>query len=299
MVDLLAGLRDDPHLESLLARCAFSSPGTPAACAVSGGADSLALLVLAVAAGCEVTAIHVDHRNRPGSGDGAAAVAAVAEALGARFVAESVEVEPGPNFEARARRARYGVLPAGVLTGHTADDQAETVLLNLMRGSALDGLAGIRPEGRPLLDLRRHETAGLCRRLCLPVVEDPTNLDPAHRRNRIRHEVLPLLADVAERDVVPLVARQARLVRDAVDHLGAEAARIDPTDARAVREAPVALARIAVRRWFADHTGLEHPLDSGAVARLLDVAAGRVRGADLADGWSVRRTDSRLRLEHR
>ena len=79
-----------------------------------------------------------------------------------RFGPSAVEVAPGPNLEARARAARYAALPADVLTGHTADDQAETVLLNLLRGAGLDGLAGMRPDRRPLLALRRAETHALC-----------------------------------------------------------------------------------------------------------------------------------------
>ncbi|MGY6502508.1 MAG: tRNA lysidine(34) synthetase TilS [Acidimicrobiales bacterium] len=263
---------------------------------MSGGPDSLALLVLARAAGLDVTAWHVDHGHRPGSGEGEAVVAAAADTVGAAFRAVSVCVEPGPNFEARARRARYGALPDGVLTGHTADDQAETVLLNLMRGAALDGLAGMRPENRPLLALRRHETRAVCAAVGLHPVDDPTNDDPAFRRNRVRHELLPLLDDIAGRDVAPVIARQSALVRDAVGALDTAAATLDPTDGRALAAAPLALARVAVRRWITDETGLGHPVDGAAVERVLAVARGTARGADVVEGWSVRRTDGRLRL---
>ncbi|MCB1016512.1 MAG: 7-cyano-7-deazaguanine synthase, partial [Acidimicrobiales bacterium] len=93
-------------------------------CAVSGGPDSLALLALAVAAGLEVTAVHVDHGLRPGSGREAEVVEAAAERFGARFSARRVTVVEGPNLEARARAARYAALPPDACTGHTADDQA-------------------------------------------------------------------------------------------------------------------------------------------------------------------------------
>jgi tRNA(Ile)-lysidine synthase len=283
----------------LLDRCSFPPAGSPVSCAVSGGADSLSLLVLAVAARCAVTAVHVDHGSRPGSHLEADYVASVADRLGAAFRAERVQVDAGPNYEARARSARYGVLPADVLTGHTADDQAETVLLNLVRGAALDGLAGMRPERRPLLSLRRADTAALCAALGLDPVVDPTNASTDHRRNRMRHEVIPLLDGVADRDVVPVIARQAALLREAADHLAVEAAGLDPTDARALAAAPVALARLAVRGWIRDVTRAEHPVDSAAVDRVLAVAAGRSRGAEVVGGWRVLRTDSRLRLEHR
>lgn len=291
-------MADDPAealLDRLAARCDFPPPGTAVTCAVSGGADSLALLVLAVHAGCRVTAVHVDHGLRPGSAAEADVVRRAAERFGAAFRSESVRVPPGPNLEARARAARYAVLPPDVLTGHTADDQAETVLLNLLRGAGLDGLAGFAPDRRPLRDLRRAETRALCRALDLTPVEDPSNDDPRHRRNRVRHELLPLLGEVAERDVVPVLARQAALLSDDAALLDALADALDPTDARALAAAPAPLARRAVRRWL--RTGAEqHPPDAATVARVLAVARGEAVGTDVGGGRSVRRRAGRLRL---
>jgi tRNA(Ile)-lysidine synthase len=273
----------------MLERCTF--PAGDVTCAVSGGADSLALLVLAVRAGCRVTAVHVDHGLRPGSAAEAGVVRAAAERYGAAFRAETVDVGPGPNLEARARAARYAVLPPDVLTGHTADDQAETVLLNLLRGAGLDGLAGMRPEGHPILALRRAETEELCAVEGLTPVTDPTNADPAHRRNRVRHELLPLLNDIAERDVVPVLARQAALLRE--DAAVLDDHGLDPTDAHALAGAPLALARRAVRTWLTT----DHPPDAAAVERVLAVARNESRAADVGRGRSVRRTRNVLRLD--
>src|SRR4051812_10148101 len=150
----------------------------------------MALLALATVAGLVVTAVHVDHCLRPGSAGEAEVVAAAARRFGAAFRSETVPVGDGPNLEARARVARYGVLPAGVLTGHTADDQAETVLVNLLRGAGIDGLAGIRAdERRPLLGVRRADTLALCADLAIEPVVDPSNDDPRFVRNRVRHEL--------------------------------------------------------------------------------------------------------------
>ena len=280
---------------ALRSRCTFPLPGTPVTCAVSGGADSLALLVLATAAGCVPTAVHVDHGLRPGSADEYRTVRAAAERLGVASRTVRVDLAPGPNLEARARAARYAALPGDVLTGHTADDQAETVLINLLRGAGLDGLAGMRSSTRrPLLQLRRSETHALCAALELSVVDDPSNDDRRFVRNQVRHEVLPTLSATAGRDLVPVLARQAELLRDEAELLDLLAGGLDPTDARGLAAAPVALARRAVRRWLTE--GADHPPDAATVQRVLDVACGATLACDVGGGRRVTRTRQQLTL---
>lgn len=287
----------DAACDGLLARCRFPAPGARAVCAVSGGPDSLALLVLACAAGCDVTAMHVDHGLREGSAAEAAVVAFTAERFGAAFESRAVAVEPGPNLEARARAARYRALPPDVLTGHTADDQAETVLLNLLRGAGLDGLRGMPVDRRPLIALRRSETHALCGALGLVPIVDPTNADLSIRRNRVRHELLPLLDAIATRDVVPIVARQAELLSDDAALLDALSVAIDPTDAASLRAAPVALSRRAIRSWLRCGTDDEHhPPDAATVDRVLDVAHGRAVATDVGGGRRVVRSRGRLTI---
>jgi len=263
---------------------------------VSGGADSLALLALAVAAGCRATAVHVDHGLRPGSADEAAVVADAAARLGAGFRAERVRVAPGPNLEARARAGRRAVLGDGAATGHTMDDQAETVLLNLLRGAAADGLAAMAPgPAHPVLGLRRAETHALCAELELRPVADPSNDDRRFLRNRVRHELLPLCSALAGRDVVPVLARQAEVLRADVELLEALAGALDATDGAALAGAPEALARRAVRRWL--RGAGPHPPDLAGVERVLAVARGERRATDVAPATRVRRTAGRLRAE--
>jgi len=267
---------------------------------VSGGADSLALLVLAVAAGCEVTAWHVDHGLRPGSGAEADVVAAAAARYGAGFRGVRVELAPGPNLEDRARRARRDALPADACTGHTADDQAETVLLALLRGAGVDGLAGMDPRRHPLLGLRRAETVALCRAEGLEPVRDPSNLDPAIRRNRVRHELLPLAGEIVARDPVPLLARTAALLRGDAELLASVAGEVDPTDARALAAAPLPQARRAVRAWLAGATPAPlppYPPSAAAVERVLAVACGTAVACEVAGVGRVARRDGRLRIE--
>lgn len=295
--------------------------------AVSGGADSLALLLLAVAARLHPVAVHVDHGLRDGSADDARVVGQVAAGLGVAWMYRRIVVAGGANLEARARRARYAALPAGVWTGHTADDQAETVLVNLLRGAAGDGLAGMSDSPRvhrPLLGLRRSETEGLCRCFGLAPVTDPSNQDLRFVRNQIRHRLLPLLAEVSGRDPVPILARQAGLLRADSAWLDAQAAQLDVTDARALHNAPPVLARRAVRAWLRGGAGDEdgygdrnrargerrqgdsqrhhgdgerHPPSAAEVDRVLAVAAKQFRACQLAGGRRVSRSGGRLRLE--
>ena len=278
----------------------------PVAVACSGGTDSLALLALACAAGLRPTAVHVDHGARPGSAAEADVVAARAAGLGAGFLGLRVEVAPGPGFEARARDARYQALEearaelqaGSVLVAHTRDDQAETVLLNLLRGGAVAGLAGMPPRRgallRPLLGVARAELTELCARLGLDPLDDPMNADCAHRRVWLRREVIPLLEGGAGRDLRALLARQAAVARaesDLLDTLAAQALAEagDPPAAAALAALPEALARRAVRVWLPAPTpGLEH------VDAVLEVARGERRAAELPAGIRVVRSGGRL-----
>jgi tRNA(Ile)-lysidine synthase len=281
-------------LDDLLARCTFPPPGAAVTCAFSGGPDSTALLALAKAAGCEVTAIHVDHQLRPTSAGEADRAGRLAGTIGVTFERHIVDVAPGPNLEARARAARAAVLPSDALTGHTADDQAETVLINLLRGAGASGVAAMRPgPSKPLLALRRVETAALCADLDLDPVTDPSNTDRRFLRNRIRAEVLPLLCEVAKRDVVPLLVRTGDLLRDDDDLLDELAAAIDPADARAVAVAPAPLARRALRRWLAADG---YAPDLATLNRALDVARGAATACDLGGERRLQRQRQRLEI---
>jgi tRNA(Ile)-lysidine synthase len=279
----------------------------PVAVACSGGPDSMAALAVAVASELRPTAVHVDHGLRPGSEHEADQVAAAARGLGAAFHAVRIDVPYGGNLEARARDARYAALErarrelgAGVvLTGHTADDQAETVLLNLLRGAATTGLAGMPARTatlvRPLLQVRRADTVEICARLGLAPVRDPMNDDLSYRRVWLRREVIPFLERGAGRDLVPVLARQAAVMRsesDLLDQLAA-AAWPDPghAPARALAELPAALARRAVRQWIGPPAPTLAEVDA-----ILAVARGERRAVDLAGGRRVQRSGGRLAM---
>jgi tRNA(Ile)-lysidine synthase len=279
--------------DRLLGRCTFPEPGTPLVCAVSGGADSLALLVLGVASECRVTAVHVDHGLRTGTTAEADTVADAARRFGAGFRQHRVEVAEGPNLEARAREARHQALGPDAATGHTADDQAETVLINLLRGAGVHGLAGMRAGPRhPLLGLRRAETVALCDDLGLVPVLDPTNSDPRFVRNRARHQLVPLCSTIAGRDVVPILARQAGVLAGDADILDAVASLIDPQDAAAIAASPTPVGRRSVRDWLTGQGSYPPPLD--AVERVLDVARKQRRATETPGGRRVDRSAGRL-----
>jgi tRNA(Ile)-lysidine synthase len=100
------------------------------------------------------------------------------------------------------------------VTGHTADDQAETVLINLLRGAGLDGLSGMSSQRHPILGLRRHETRAVCAEFEIEPLHDPSNDLPVYLRNRVRNELIPAMNEMSRRDIAPLLARQAELLRD-------------------------------------------------------------------------------------
>jgi tRNA(Ile)-lysidine synthase len=282
---------------ALLERCSFPPSGTPVICAFSGGADSTALLLLALGAGCPARAVHVDHGLRPESAAEADEAVALARRLGVPCDVIVADIERGPNLEARARAARQAALPAGALTGHTADDRAETMLINLLRGAGLDGLTAMGPAPtRPLLALRRWETRALCEAEGLAPVDDRSNDDRRFVRNRVRAELLPLMDDIAGRDVVGLLERTASVLADDAELVDAGTEIIDPTDARALAAARPALARRAIRLWLATSSASGYPPDRAAVERVRRVALGEHRACEIAGGVRVERHRQRLRI---
>lgn len=235
--------------------------------ALSGGPDSLALT--AVAAQLRpTTALIVDHGLQPGSGEVAETARAQAMSLGC-VDAQVFRVHVGglsgrrDGPEAAARIARYAALEAGrdgpVLLAHTLDDQAETVLLGLGRGSGSRSIAGMRPHNspwcRPLLGVRRSLTHAACRELGLTAWQDPHNADRRFTRTRLRHEVLPLLEDVLGGGVAEALARTATALREDNELLDAMATQaldeVGPSpDARVLAALPAPVRRRVIRGWL-------------------------------------------------
>ena len=243
-------------------------PNDVVAVALSGGADSLALTAAAVAEAPTI-ALVVDHRLQDGSESVAETAARQAAELGCiRAEVLSVDVTGDGGIEAAARRARYAALDSArgnlpVLLGHTLDDQAETVLLGLARGSGPRSIWGMRafdpPWGRPLLAVDRATTRAACVEAGLTVHSDPHNRDPAFTRVRLRTEVLPLLEDVLGGGVAAALARTADHLREdgaVLDELAAElfasARGALGLDVTALADRPAALRRRAIRLWLLD-----------------------------------------------
>lgn len=267
--------------------------------ACSGGADSLALAAAAVTVlGPErVAGVTIDHGLQSGSAAQAERVRDQLRALGYRTAEiRAVQVTGGGGPEAAARAARYAALDPGpdgaVLLAHTLDDQAETVLLGLGRGSGPRSIAGMRPWrppwGRPLLGVRRADTENYCVEMNVTAWRDPHNLNPRYTRVRLRREVLPLLEDVLGGGVAPALARTAQLLAadlTALDEIAERAlGEVDADgelDLRALRAHPAAVRTRVLRSWLTAHGVLE--LTHGHLSRLDELVTGTGR-----DGVGVR-----------
>ncbi len=234
--------------------------------ALSGGPDSLALTAVAAAL-LPTTALIVDHGLQAGSAAAAATARRQAGELGcvdAQVLCVQVGGDGGP--EGAARNARYRALDAArhdrpVLLAHTLDDQAETVLLGLGRGSGARSIAGMRPYDppwcRPLLGVRRSVTHAGCAELGLTAWQDPHNTDRRFTRTRLRHEVLPLMEEVLGGGVAEALARTATALREQtelVDALIAQAMTTSATaeglDTRELTVLPAPVRRGVIRSWL-------------------------------------------------
>jgi tRNA(Ile)-lysidine synthase len=257
-------------------------PG-PLVLAVSGGTDSTALcLILAELReefGLVLHVAHFDHRARPrAAAADAAFVGELANHIGATLRVGRADAPPKNEDDARTaryeflRRAARDIGATAIATGHTRDDQAETVLLHITRGSGLAGLAGMRPERdgviRPLLPLRRSDTVAICKAAGIAPREDPTNRSLRFARNRIRHRVLP------------------------------ELAKLNPEIASAIARLADAAAAIADTAAGDAATALEAATTGGTISldRLPDDADARAESLAL---WWERRTTRRLAARHR
>ena len=288
--------------------------------ACSGGPDSVCLLHtlhrLRRLLKIRLAVFHFDHRLRDDSENDAAYVVRQADRLGLPLVLREATDAPsaGDSVEAWARLARYAALTEAAAEvdasraalGHTLDDQAETVLLALVRGGGVDAVAGMPPVGtapplgfpivRPLLETRREEVVAFCRAVRLRPREDPSNRDRRFLRNRIRHEVLPVLETSLDRNVKVTLARVAENVRADASYLddvtSSEVQRVSKigegevlleADALASLPDPIALRVIQ---------GAIRVAAAAVDASDADAGAAHLRGGlDLARGRSGRRLD--------
>jgi hypoxanthine phosphoribosyltransferase len=323
------------------ARAAGLGPGDRVVVAFSGGRDSLALAAamrwVAWRLGIEPSLVHVDHALRDGSATEAARAVDLARALGLRCRIVRLEQHPTSvhrrvGLEEAARRERYRALrdamsmvgASAVATAHHQQDQAETILLHLLRGSGVHGAAAmaehtrlpcslapndISPEPaigwlwRPLLHEPRSAIDEYVQSLGLAPVEDPSNLDLSLRRNRVRHELLPWLEERFPGAVealdrfAELAAEDDRLLDDlATAALSTVVAADGALLAATLLEQPRALQRRVMRRWLGAFTA-PFPLSmerTEAVLRLARSAGGN-RAIDIGDGWTIRRQRGMLR----
>ncbi|MEX2655646.1 MAG: tRNA lysidine(34) synthetase TilS [Acidimicrobiia bacterium] len=282
-------------------------PAGPVAVALSGGADSAALLWLVARTGADVVAIHVFH-GLAASSLMSTAAGQIAATCGVRM--EMAVVHPPGAAEHHLREVRHAALverAAGrpVLMAHTADDQAETVLMRALRGSGIDGLAGILPERgpihHPMLSITRAEARELAELAGLPFRDDPSNEDQSILRNRIRSTVIPIIEDAIGHSPRDALNRLASLAQDesglldrAVDAIPIQhrdgAVRI-PVGAL-LAAGPVLAAR-AVRRAMMQVAG-PYPPDRRSLGRIMDVVSGAAGATEVEPQLRVTVVDGHL-----
>jgi tRNA(Ile)-lysidine synthase len=279
--------------------------GTAAVAMLSGGRDSVCLLDLAVRAldAGEVIALHVNYGLREGSGEDERHCAALCERLGVRLEVERpLRPEGSGNLQSWARDTRYAAaarlaLPHGatIVTGHTADDQVETILYRLASSPSRRALLGMRPSdgrlARPLLAFTRAETTAYCEERGLAWRDDATNAESTYARNRVRHGLVPALAAIHPAAAAN-VLRTAELLRDEAEVLDElVAAELDGADRNTISlqrlaELPPALRRLVVQRLADSAAG--RPV-AGAARHAEEVAALRRTGTAMLDlGGGVR-----------
>ncbi len=284
------------------------APGSPVVAMLSGGRDSVCMLDLAVRAvgAGEVTALHVNYGLRDDSDEDERHCAALCESLGAGLEIERPRRPEGPgNLQAWARDIRYAAAAglaeeqaATIVTGHTADDQVETILYRLASSPSRRALLGMRPHdgrlARPLLGFTRAETTAYCEQRGLAWREDRSNAEPAYARNRVRHGLLPELAKIHPA-AAENVLKTAALLRDEAEVLDALVdAELDGSGAAArgtialsrLAELPPALRRLVLQRLADRAAGRPVP----GAARFADQVAGlrRTGIAQLDLGSGVR-----------
>jgi tRNA(Ile)-lysidine synthase len=279
-------------------------PGAPVVVLLSGGADSVCLLDLAVRISGDVAALHVDYGLRDSSAADAEHCAALCERLGVPLFSVIRPRRPEGNLQAWAREIRYAEAArvaaerdADVAAGHTASDQVETVLYRLAASPGRRALLGMRPREdrliRPLLGVWRAETEAWCAEHGLPWREDPSNATPAYARNRARHHLVPALRELhpaAEANVlrtVELLRDEAAVLDAAVDAVLAEAG--DPPAVARLRALPPALARLVVLR-LAGGAAVGHRAEE-----ILGLAEGQA--LDVGGGLRARIVHGRLQFE--
>ena len=293
--------------------------------AVSGGQDSMALLTLlqdlAPMHGWSLNLWHGDHRWHDGSSRIAAELSRWCQQRQLRLQVDQAAPGQVPS-EAKARQWRYERLAqqgrdagADVVTGHTASDRAETMLLQLARGSDLAGLAALpsvrplSPKGpqlrRPLLHLQREDTLQICRDLALPIWEDPSNQSPDFARNRIRQEVLPVLEGLHPGSTKRMsdLAERVSQVRDSQTELSQMALKLLQTpsglDRRGLGALSPATRRLLLAQW------LQQQRVPALSASQLDKLSQRLENgapggaADLAGGWQLSWKGGELVLQQR
>ncbi len=284
-------------VENTLRQQEMVQPGQTVAAALSGGRDSVCLLhvlqQLSVKLSFKLMAVHVHHGLREEADEDEAFCRQLCERLGVDFRTKRVDTPArvkatGESVEEAARNLRYEAFEQLVTGGtaqrialaHHQQDQAETVLLHLLRGSGLTGLGGMKakrlPYIRPLLETAAAEIDNYIKENDLSYVEDASNQDTAYRRNRIRHQLLPLLQQEYNPEIVKTLAHMAGRLQEEEDYLDRQTPEVSEEDLSIswLLQYPVNLQKRILRKWLRKH-GLVQDLQQVHMEQLLELANGQ------------------------
>lgn len=258
--------------------------------AVSGGADSVALMCIVYHLGRTASVHHVNHGIRDASNDEAKIVQELAENFQFDFFLYETTIG-FQNMEENARQARQDFLPEDVLTAHSFEDKVETVIMNFMRGATSKGFSPMTD--KPLINITANELDSIVVYYDVSPCVDSTNFTQEHVRNRVRHELIPLMTDISGTNIAKPIIRNSQIALEESEYLDQIASKIDITQCKTAKTENIVILRRATRMWIEEN--ISHKYSEVNITNLVSVVQGETLGTQIA-GKTIRRQNNQLHI---